>query len=296
MRARLLAGWGLRYHVFPPRAQPEELMAEFYLYADESGKTSSKADYVSFCGYIAHVSEWQRFSLEWNNCRFRWGIPTVHMARIMAPDNKDDEWRKIKNQWGADWEAKRDLMLDDLAATVRNAHLVCVGVATDAKHFRSMPDSDFKRECRDPVFMAFHHLVMRSIERASIIDDRSPISIVIDDGDEEYAIGCYKLLNTLKQHPHPVFKKVRDRIDGMCFGNDRSYPGIQAADMVAYEARRLLVDRIKDPKAEPSKLLHSLTLMGIHQPGVYTAALLDELASNTNEAIKKLREDSSEQQ
>jgi len=269
----------------------EGWMAEFYIYADESGKMSSKADYISLCGYISHVSEWQRFSLEWNNCRFRWGVPAVHMNRIMFPERKEDEWLDIRKKWGRDWEAKRDLMLDDFAATIRNAHLVCIGAAVDAKHFRSLPESEFKKEAKDPVYLAFHTLVMRGIEKTETVDKCSPISIVVDDGDEEYSIGCIKLLNSLKQHPSPKFQKVRDRIDGMCFGNDRSYPGLQAADMVAYEARRLLVERIKDPKAEPSKLYESLTLLLIHQPGLYTPAILDQLERGTLEAIREGKED-----
>jgi hypothetical protein len=37
----------------------------FHVYADDSGKSESeKCDYTSLCGYIAHVSEWERFGLE----------------------------------------------------------------------------------------------------------------------------------------------------------------------------------------------------------------------------------------
>ena len=43
-------------------------MADFYLYADESGKLQS-APYTSFCGFVTHHTEWQRFSQAWENCR-----------------------------------------------------------------------------------------------------------------------------------------------------------------------------------------------------------------------------------
>jgi len=38
--------------------KPEEWMAVFHIYADASGKLSNSA-YTSFCGYVAHVSEWR---------------------------------------------------------------------------------------------------------------------------------------------------------------------------------------------------------------------------------------------
>lgn len=261
-------------------------MAVFYIYADESGKLI-KNDYTSFCGYVAHAAEWQRFAMEWDTLLMKWSVPPVHMSKIMSPEIKKDEWSKIKTDWGKDWETNRDIMLEQFASAVRDSGLVCVGAAVDAKHFRLLADSEFKKEAKDPLYLSFHHIVMSAIEKIEVIDKYSPISIVIDDGDEEYSIGCYKLLNNLKKHPDHKFDKVRQRIDGMCFGNDRSYSGLQAADMVAYETRRLLIDRIKDAKAEPSRLLTYLTFAGKHKPGLFTAAILDELESGTLEMLKK---------
>jgi len=125
-------------------------MATFRIYADESGKLGKSTDYTSFCGYIAHVSEWQRFEMEWTNARFRWQVPALHMSRIMAPDNKDDGWLAIKNSWGVEWEAKRTITLSDFAATVLSAQIVCVGGVVDAAHFRSLCDIDpeFKEDLR----------------------------------------------------------------------------------------------------------------------------------------------------
>lgn len=258
-------------------------MATFFIYADESGKLKN-SDYTSFCGYLGHASEWVRFGMEWDNCRMRWQVPAIHMRGIMYPDN-DKEWSEVKKRWGVDWEARRDLMLQDFTQTIRSAHIVALGAVVDSKHFRSMPDSEFKRESRDPLYLSFHTVVMRGIEKTEVVDKHSPISIVVDD-DQEYSIGCYKLLEVLRTHPDPVFAKVRDRIHGMCFGNDKAYPGIQAADMLAYESRRFMVERIKNPSAEPSERYLAMTLYLHHQPKFYTPAILDELAQRTNDAIR----------
>lgn len=256
----------------PASAKSEDLMAVFKIYADDSGKFDNlKCDYTSLCGYVGHASEWARFSLEWDNCRFRWGVPPVHMSPIMHPE-RDTEWLRIKDDWGKDWEARRDLMLGDFAATVRSAQIVCIGAVVDAAYFRSLPDSQFKQGAKDSLFLAFHDLVMRGIEKTEIVDPYSSISLVIDD-DRSSAMRCYEMLDMLKQ----TFPKVRERIHGICFVNDKSYPGIQAADMIAYESRRLMVERIKDPNVVPSELFSSLTLLLIHQPKLYTPAVLDIL-------------------
>src|SRR5208282_6567447 len=89
-----LASCGYDFGLLPEPAESEEWMAHFHIYGDDSGKLA-KDDYTSFCGYVGHISEWQRFSLEWNNCRLRWEVPPLHMARVMFPDRKDDAWKEI---------------------------------------------------------------------------------------------------------------------------------------------------------------------------------------------------------
>lgn len=266
-------------------------MATFYIYADESGKLK-QSDYTSFFGYIGHASEWARFGMEWDNARMRWQVPAIHMRAIRFPE-RDKEWSEVKARWGRDWEARRDLMLNDFVQTIRSAQIVALGAVVDAKHFRSLPDSDFKKESRDPLYLAFHTVVMRGIETTEVVDKHSPISIVVDD-DQDYSIGCYKLLDVLRTHPDLMFSKVKERIHGMCFGNDKSYPGIQAADMLAYESRRLMVEKIRDPNFPASEMYLALTLFLQHQPHFYTPAILDQLADKTNEVIKKNNEENTQ--
>ena len=66
-------------------------------------------------------------------------------------------------------------------------------------------------------------MVIESIERSSI--NPQPISLVIDD-DPEFAMQCYEWLNILKD----TFPKVKERVAGICFVNDRVYAGVQAAE------------------------------------------------------------------
>jgi hypothetical protein len=196
----------------------------------------------------------------------------------MSPDNKDDEWRKVKENWGKAWEKKRELMLGDFAATIRSAQIACVGAVVDARHFRLLAkqDSLFADLHKDPIHLSFHIFVMGGIEKTEVIDKHAPIGIVVDE-DPEFAMGCYEQLTGLKQ----AFPKVQERVHAISFVNDASYPGIQAADIISYESRRLMVERITKPDAEASELFLDLTLHGTHQPNFYTPAVLDKLqASN----------------
>ena len=260
-------------------------MAVFHMYGDESGKFSGNPDRISFCGYVAHYSVWQMFVTNWNNCRLKWGVPPIHMSRIMYPDNKDDEWKKVKADWGEGWEKQRELMLDDLASIIRNSDMACVGAIVDTKRFREIADADpnFKKLYRDPIHMAFHLFVMDGIDKTEVIDKTSPISIVVDN-DKEFAMKVYEQLETLKELAthNPRFARVRERVRNVSFVDDSYYPGVQAADMIAYEARRAMVERMTNP-TYTSELYDSLTFLRKHQPRFYKPEVLNEL----HESMKK---------
>jgi hypothetical protein len=84
-----------------------------------------------------------------------------------------------------------------------------------------------------------------------------------------------------------MFQKLRKGIHGIAFVNDESFPGVQAADVIAYESRRLMVDEMKDPNTQPSELLKPLTLGLTHQPLHFTPAVLDEMQADIHAATSQ---------
>ena len=178
-------------------------------------------------------------------------------------------------------------MLRDLSDIVLGSAIKCVGAVVDSKYFQALCDSDplFKKAHRDPVHLAFHTFVMRGIDRIEVIDKHSPISIVVDN-DKEFAMKCYEQLEVLKElaSHDQKFARVKDRVSAISFVNDNSYPGVQAADMIAYEARRVMVKRIKNP-AYTSKLYDNLTFMREGQPHYYTPKALDSLHAELKKGI-----------
>jgi len=248
-------------------------MANFYLYVDESGKYPN-SDYVSLCGFLTHIGHWQQISFDWNSLRLAWDAPPIHMADVMHPErDKSGLWLSVKQRFGEVWERQRDEMLKQFAGIILNSFAACVGCSVDAKHFGQMPDSKFKHDMQNPLYMAFHTVVMNCIEMVGRLTDEQSISIILDD-DQEYSINCYRVLNQLRAtFPDKVGKKI----DCICFGNDKAYPGIQAADMLAYETRSLLIQRIANPEVEPSTLYVALTRKLVHQPKLYTPFFLDKI-------------------
>ena len=253
-----------------------------YLYADESGKAHQpNVEHVAFCGYVGHQTEWFRFQREWQNALIRWDVPSIHVSQIMSPTPKK-EWEVIRAHWGSLWETKREEMLDEFAGIVRRASLAATGCLVDCVHFRNLPESEFKTAAKDPHYLAFQYVALEAIRITERVDDCSPIGIVVD-GDNETSAECFARLIALKdQSP-----KAKKRIHMLGFANDSSFPGIQAADMLAYESRRLMAERSINKYAIPSKRLILLTLDFVHQPHLMTAQKLDELSAIANGLLQE---------
>lgn len=252
------------------------------IYADESGKLA-QSDYTSFCGFVGHGTEWERTSLEWNNLRLAWGVPPLHMRCIMFPERAGCEsWQKIKAEWGNAWDEKRNEMLAELGALIRQSCLTCVGCVVDSAYFRSMPDSAFKQHQKDPIFLSFHTLLMESLDKIDPVNKCLSVGLVIDD-DEQYAIKCYEVLAALKQQ----FPRVRERISAMTMGRDNDYPGLQMADIAAYEARSYMVSKLENKDAPPSSLFAAITTMDIHIPKLWTAEYLDKVSQRITEKMQQ---------
>jgi hypothetical protein len=255
-----------------------EFVGHFLIYGDEAGKLES-SDYTSFCGFVGTTIEWERVSYEWLSLQTAWGVPALHMRCIMDPDRpRCEAWNNIKDKWGSDWEGKRTDMLNDFGSVIRHAFIAAQGIVVDVKHFKEMPDSKFKRQQQNPLYMSFQYLIGYCLDRVDMVSKSLPVSIVIDD-DEEYAMKCYQFLNALKLQ----LPRIKERISAFTVGDDHVYPGLQMADMLAYESRGWMVARIKDKDAPPSTLLLQLTRNGVNVPKLADAAFLDMAAKRINE-------------
>jgi Protein of unknown function (DUF3800) len=251
-------------------------MAHVFFYADESGKYPGSSC-ISFCGYVGNVDAWQRLANDWNGLRLKLDVPPIHMAAMMHPDD-DEEWAATKEVHRANWEKFRDDTLDAFASLIQAASVACIGAVVDCDAFRDLPLVNLKNRVSDPHYIVFEWAILRAIDRVTWADPTGALGIIVDD-DEAKAMHCYALLNQLKREP--ALSRVKERVSGICFADDKKYIGVQAADMIAFESRNLM-----RRKAPPSPLFAKLTRQGTDQPHLFNAYALkklDEECSNEPE-------------
>ncbi|MGA3160163.1 MAG: DUF3800 domain-containing protein [Terracidiphilus sp.] len=247
-----------------------------YHYGDESGKACS-SDFVSLCGYTIDHKDVREFSTAWINCLERWMVPPIHLREIyhlnLSP-NKPDRWLQKKTEWGRHWERRRDEMLSEFASLVLASSVKPVGTVLDAKHFRSGACPQLgKRVGGDPIYLAFRRTVLFCIENIKRSVSDPGIGIVVDD-DKDTSVGFHKWVNEIKHDNQAPLGKL---IKSLCFVDDKSFPLIQAADMLAYAARQRLVVQTTDDTILPAAIYERLTKKLDQQPEILDASSLDRL-------------------
>jgi len=156
----------------------------------------------------------------------------------------------------------------------------------DAVTYQTLRSASSPITEQDPNVFAFHQVIMDGLAKIKRVQPLGTLSIIVDD-DPEYAWGYYDLAKGLRNHPSKeVFSCVPERLHGLCFGDDKAYPGLQAADMLAWTSRRYVIDKKHDEDHLPSELLRLLTFGGLHQPVVYKENVLREVSEGTIAALK----------
>ena len=231
-------------------------MAHVHMFCDESGKGHS-SDFVTFCGYLGNNDQWQSFASKWSALRVALRVPPIHMGAILHAD-EHPQWSVVKKRWGDEWDARREDMLKRFSQLIYDEKLLCVGAIVDCHAFKTAAIPKLRAKLdNDPHYLAFQWTITTSIRNVEWGDSDALLGLLIDD-DYDKAVHCYGLLHALKKD----LPEVKKRISGICFCNDEKYPGIQAADIIAHESRRLFTGE----EAHPSERFLRLTWDGQHQP------------------------------
>jgi hypothetical protein len=271
-----------RFDPCPPAVEWGPWVAHIYIYGDESGKFGNSAC-VSMCGYVGQRDDWQALSDVWVKKLAHLGLPPIHMSQIFSSSPKA-AWRQVMQAYSTEeWPSVRSGIVDEFARLISEARIYAVGAVVDAEYFRKLPGCEFKEFYQDPVFLGFYALLFSGVRRISCVDKLGSIGFVVDD-DPDTASEFYDRLTQVRRMPHELCSEIKRRVDAITFARDDAYPGVQAADMLAYVARRRL---LASPDAPLSVLSRGANLYNALRPGgdqrwplIFNAALLDRMAAS----------------
>jgi hypothetical protein len=194
-------------------------------YFDESGKKNDHP-VVTFCGVCAVLPKVRRFEQDWESLLRYYGLEALHMVDAASPSQ--DVSAKLPKQSIPD----RIEALKPFADCI-NKHLELGLIqAWDVKGFNSL-SKDAKTGLGDPDDPYYTAFARGIIELVDYVQEDDRIILICDD-DAETAWTCYTHYRGIRR----VHDDIRKKTISLAFADDKYFPALQAADMVAWLARR----------------------------------------------------------
>jgi hypothetical protein len=210
---------------FTRSLEREPFLAIFQAYFDESGKHHNESA-VTFSGVCLSGESLPAFDSAWDALLRQHGLECLHMAEVRNP-NKPVGSKIPGNQT---YPERIESLKPFADCIVKHMELGLVQ-AWDVKGFEAMDKNALKNlgNPKDSYHLAFTRAML---ELAEYVRSDDHLSLICDD-DETTAYDCYQHYRAVRRVNDDVHKKVVS----LSFANDRLFPALQAADMVAYLSR-----------------------------------------------------------
>lgn len=244
-----------------------------WAYFDESG-TDGRGGHTTISGLVGPVSEWSIVGERWRSELGRAGVDWFHYVDC---NGRNKHYRHFE---------RGDVRphLDKLAAAIAESRLQTV-MAAYSGGWESVIKDNPERAKRFPTAYSFcFELAIQRIVRCAQENwVKQPLAVIFAD-QEEYsgrALDVWKLYEYNHRWPE---------ISHFGYSNPRQLVQLQAADMIAWESRRVLASPPGTCDSLPllSRLLEKRSRVGnvIHDVWYNEKTLNDELGSGQEEILK----------
>jgi hypothetical protein len=239
------------------------------VYADESGihdKTglSPGSEVTAIAGYIATKRHWNTVIRRWNTALRKYEVEVFHMS---------DYWREIPpyDKWS---DAKRKRYLSTLIRIARDGTWFAIGGMVPTKDWNEALPEDIKggglggrlnfdhpyHFCFQMFFVRFMELLTEEIDkRCSRQKLKEKVAFVFEQQHqfEDVAAAGFHIIKDILDPDN--------RLASLTFGSKEDYIPLQAADLLAFYARRILTHQMqgkawRDPFEQQLEERHNLML------------------------------------
>jgi len=199
-------------------------------YFDESGHSASE-EFVAIAAYVAEDQTWAKFDAGWNAVLTKYKIPYVHAYEL---SNRTDVFEG--------WTAAQQIALSkDLLHVIHTSgFIVAAGAVLSTRDFKRLT-KDQQEQLVDPFFPLFQQVVFSSALEALLDAEGERVRMIYSQQDE-FSGKAKQLYEVIKKS----YWSGR-RFGTLKFENMRGVPGLQAADVLAYELCKYYKVRAKNP-------------------------------------------------
>lgn len=211
-----------------PQNQCDILARMLKGFFDDSGKWLDRSEtVVVVAGAIADVDQWEIFAPKWKLVLNEFQVSELHMRDFA-------HFRGDYIRWT---EPKRQDFIGQLLALAKTHIKKPIGALLPKSQFEELPHELQQKWLGDPYFVCLWDTIGMSVDVAAELYDQD-LEIVCDDQP--------KLKGKGKQVYHACKKYLlnRERLNGFEFASSEDVPGLQLADLIAYEALQLQRSRL----------------------------------------------------
>jgi Protein of unknown function (DUF3800) len=222
---------------------------------DESGKYND-SEVVIFAGFFATSDQWTDFGRKWHALLRKEGLTWLHMVDAVQ---MNDEYAKFRSR-----TSDLDSLLLSLTEVICEHAIEGTINRISMKEFRTLDQAVYHRY-KDPFYYAFEGGI-EALSKSPTLGPHDRFNLICDDS-EEYSTECLKAYRRLcKLNPD-----IANKFGMICFGDDKMYSPLQAADMLAYCFRRVSSGNTNDICAKV--LARFLEVFSDHSHGPLSATL-----------------------
>ena len=200
-------------------------------YFDDSGKESDASHrFVVIAGYMAGgPGPWDRFSQYWRHLLIKHELPYIHMREVLGFAKKRG------------WDAQKlNGVLREFIGAIKDADLIGFGIGVDANEWRALPKSQRKVFGNAQEFCC-SRIFRRIVDRLTESGFPDELLSITFDRDWEFARQRLNVVEHVARFAPPIRKNLAQ----LSFANSAVFYPLQAADLLAWETRRELVNRLE---------------------------------------------------
>ena len=233
------------------------MLKNYTFIGDETG-IDANSKICAVAGLVGGEKAWEKFDKKWRGVLEIEDIPYFHAVECE---------RGTENFYGLD-VMKRGKIVDRLVQIIMNSTLDIYSYGLVKPHFAAWSEDDRKWFTNgnpdDPYYLVLDHLFVGSSQAADELEKIEKIEYVFEEQNEfeQEATRIFKELRAGSQWPNH-FRLGEINFPESTPENRIKYPGIQAADLLAYETFRHLQNKHFKPDLKPEwKNRVALKVMG----------------------------------
>jgi hypothetical protein len=205
------------------------MLAGFF---DDSGKESNpRGEFVCLAGYVAGDMGWTDFVALWGQLLLKHGIPYLHMKDFVPLQGP---YKQLG--WSI---SKRNEVLSDFIAVIKDTNLIGVGVSVHAQAWRTVVPEELARQHGNAMEFCFQRVCRLIVDRMKKVAPRELLGMYFDC-DEEFSAARFRLFSWVRQHN----ETAREYISSITFANPLHWVGLQAADFLAWQTRKEMLQKL----------------------------------------------------